>query len=209
LDGFCHTDPTPSGPPAFEQDVSEVLSIPIPAEARTMVSARLEELFEAHHQRLYRLARRLLRDADAARDAVQDTFLRAARHADRLPVGEPGGEAWLVRVLVNLCRDRFRRTQRRGLPVALSGEEVSNAPRADAATLARLSVETALAALPARRRAVVVLHELEERSVEEIAGLLGVARVTVRWHLAAGRKQLAKLLAPTVAAPPLIGENPR
>jgi len=177
--------------------VSEVLSIPIPAEARTMVSARLEELFEDHHQRLYRLARRLLRDA------VQDAFLRAARHADRLPPGEPGGEAWLVRVLVNLCRDRYRRTRRRGEPVALTGQEVSSAPRADAVTLARLSVETALAALPARRRAVVVLHELEERSVEEIAGLLGLARVTVRWHLAAGRKQLARVLAPTQS-----GEKP-
>ena len=195
--------PTPAGAPAFEQDVSEVLSIPIPAEARTMVSARLEELFEDHHQRLYRLARRLLRDADEARDAVQDAFLRAARHADRLPPGEPGGEAWLVRVLVNLCRDRYRRTRRRGEPVALTGQEVSSAPRADATTLARLSVETALAALPARRRAVVVLHELEERSVEEIAGLLGVARVTVRWHLAAGRKQLARVLAPTQS-----GEKP-
>jgi len=164
-----------------------------------MVSARLEELFEAHHERLFRLARRLLRNADDARDAVQDAFLRAARHADRLPPGEPGGEAWLVRVLVNLCRDRYRRTRRRGEPAALTGEEASAASRPDAATLARLSIQSALAVLPPRRRAVIVLHELEERSVEEIAGLLGVARVTVRWHLAAGRKQLAKVLAPTTA----------
>ncbi len=174
-----------------------------------MVSARLEELFEAHHERLYRLARRLLRNADDARDAVQDAYLRAARHADRLPPGEPGGEAWLVRVLVNLCHDRHRRTQRRGKPEALTGQEVSSASRPDALTLARLSVEAALADLPPRRRAVVVLHELEERSVEEIAGLLGVARVTVRWHLAAGRKQLARVLAPTgaVGTAPTGGEE--
>lgn len=164
-----------------------------------MVSARLEELFEAHHLRLFRLARRLLRNADDARDAVQDAFLRAARHADRLPPGEPGGEAWLVRVLVNLCHDHHRRHRRRGEPALLTGEEASPVSQPDDAALARLSVEAALAVLPARRRAVVVLHELEERSVEEIAAFLGVARVTVRWHLAAGRRQLAKILAPAAS----------
>ena len=52
----------------------------------------------------------------------------------------------------------------------------------------------ALAMLSPRRRAVVVLRELEDRSVEEIAKLLGIGRVTVRWHLAAGRKHLARIL---------------
>jgi len=197
--GHRPAGPTLPGAPTFDLDVSEVLTILAPAETRTMVSARLEELFEAHHQRLFRLARRLLRDADAARDAVQDVFVRAARHADRLPSGEPGGEAWLVRVLVNRCHDQNRQSRRRGAPAELSGNEESTASRPDASALARLSVEAALAALPPRRRAVVVLHELEERSVEEIAGLLGVARVTVRWHLSQGRKQLARVLAPTVA----------
>lgn len=166
------------------------------AEGRTMAtSARLEDLFEAHHERLFRLARRLLRDSEAARDAVQEVFLRAARHADRLPAGDPGGEAWLVRVLVNLCRDQFRRRRVRGSAAELSGNELSLASPPDAVAIARGTVRAALGALPARRRAVVVLHELEERSVEDIARLLGIARVTVRWHLAAGRAQLARILA--------------
>jgi len=186
--------------------VSEILRISNPAgeplaPARALTGSRLEELFDAHHGRLFRLARRMLRSDDEARDAVQDAFLRAARHRDRLPAGEPDGEAWMVRVLVNLCRDRFRRRKVRGAEFELSGRELAQASSADDVTVARESVRVALATLPARRRAVVVLHELEERSVEEIAGLLGVARVTVRWHLAAGRKQLAKVLAPRLETP--------
>lgn len=164
----------------------------------TMASARLEELFAAHYPRLLRLARRMLQDAEEARDAVQDAFVRAARHADRLPAGEPGGEAWMVRVLVNLCRDRHRARGRRGVTLELSGHELARGAAPDAAVVARRTVEAALATLPPRRRAVIVLHELEERSVEDIARLLGVARVTVRWHLAAARKELALRLAPTM-----------
>lgn len=160
-----------------------------------MASARLEELFSAHHGRLLRLARRMLWSDDEARDAVQDAFLRAARHAERLPVGEPGGEAWLVRVLVNLCRDRYRRRQVRGPEAELTGAEVAAGSSPDAQVVARQTIRAALAELPPRRRAVVVMHELEEQSVEDIARLLGVARVTVRWHLAAGRAELAKILA--------------
>ena len=74
---------------------------------------RLGALFDAHHQRLYRLARRLSGSADEARDLVQDTFLRAARAPASVPAGPSAEEAWLVRVLINLCRDRWRQTANR------------------------------------------------------------------------------------------------
>src|SRR5215510_10160117 len=76
-------------------------------------SDRLAALFDAHHQRLYRLARRLSRSADDARDLVQETFLRAARAPSSVPREPPHDEAWLVRVLVNVCRDRWRQSQTR------------------------------------------------------------------------------------------------
>ena len=66
---------------------------------------RLEALFDAHHERLYRLARRLSQDPDEARDLVQEAFLRAARRPSSVPRDTIGAESWLVRVLVNLCRD--------------------------------------------------------------------------------------------------------
>jgi len=154
----------------------------------------LDALFRAQGRRLYRLARRLSPDAAAAEDLVQETFLRATRHARLARPGPERAEAWLVRTLVNLARDRFRRerVRREALPrVDLSAAAPADPERA---AVARRSVAAALAGLPPRRRAVVVLHELEERETAEIAGLLGISRATVRWHLAAGRRQLAELI---------------
>ena len=64
---------------------------------------RLASLFDAHGDRLYRLARRLTGSADEARDLVQDTFFKAARSLTAVPAGTAEKEAaWLVRVLVNI-----------------------------------------------------------------------------------------------------------
>src|SRR5215510_12131821 len=71
---------------------------------------RLASLFDAHYDRLYRLARRLVSGTDEALDLVQETFLRAARAAESVPFGVAGQEeAWLVRVLINIRRDEWRK----------------------------------------------------------------------------------------------------
>lgn len=164
------------------------------------VADRLAALFDAHHERLYRLALRMISDPEEARELVQEAFLRVARRPRSLPADEAAGEAWLVRIVVNLCRDRRRRRKvRDGARAELPSSAA--APSAEAASVARLSVAAALSDLPARRRAVVVLAELEGRTSAEIAELLGISRVTVRWHLAAGRKELARKLAPLTADP--------
>lgn len=83
-----------------------------PAEAAAMSADqanRLSALFEAHSDRLYRLARRLVSNADDALDLVQDTFLKAARSSRPIPSGRQDEEAWLVRILVNLRRDQWRK----------------------------------------------------------------------------------------------------
>ena len=156
---------------------------------------RLAALFDSHQNRLFHLALRLCSDREEARDLVQEAFLRAARQPGSVPEGEPGGEAWLVRTLVNLCRDRYRRLAVR----SKAREELSRDGREERAHpeethVARATVQAALARLAPRRRAALVLHELEDRPVREVARLLGVAEVTVRWHLLAARRELARLL---------------
>src|SRR5437867_4123689 len=86
----------------------QAMAIAAPATAGRDEAMRLGDLFDAHHDRLYRLARRLSQSAEDARDLVQETFLRAARSPGSVPDGMPNEEAWLVRVLINLCRDRWR-----------------------------------------------------------------------------------------------------
>jgi RNA polymerase sigma factor (sigma-70 family) len=155
---------------------------------------RVGALFDAHHQRLFRLARRMARSAEDARDVVQETFLRAARSPGSIPDGCSNEEAWLVRVLINICKDRWRHTAVRTRAVAEGHVRPSSAVNPEPGILARTMVWQALDTLPPRRRAILVMYELEGATIPGIARLLGVSPVTVRWHLSIGRREMAKTL---------------
>jgi len=180
----------------------EAVAVPvsgIPAEVTAEVAAadpavRLASLFDTHHERLYRLARRLSGHADDARDLVQETFLRAARSPASVPVGAASEEAWLVRVLINICRDEWRRraVRTRFDPIHAADSVARPASDQETALVAHATVWRALCTLAPRRRAIIVLYELEGTGIPAIARLLGVSPVTVRWHLSLGRRELAR-----------------
>lgn len=156
-------------------------------------SARVQaigRLFDTHHARLYRLALRMTWGDDDARDLVQECFVRAIER--RIPDDPAIAERWLVKVLVNLCRDRHRRSAVRHAH-GLASRSGAAAPSEDPVTKA--AVREAVLALPVRQRAVVVLHEIEGRTLKEIAELLGIAAVTARWHLHAALTSLRKELS--------------
>jgi RNA polymerase sigma-70 factor (ECF subfamily) len=134
---------------------------------------------------------------ESASALVQEAFLRAVRSPAAIPVGRSGEEAWLVRVLVNIRRDQWRRAAVRDRR-DLSGSEPAVHNGHETASVARATVWRALDILSPRRRAVLVLHEIEERSVSDIASLLGITTITVRWHLSKGRRELARKLRPIV-----------
>ena len=157
---------------------------------------RLSALFDAHYERLYRLARRLTPNADDALDLVQETFLRAARSRKAVPHGLTSEEAWLVRVLINIRRDQWRRRALRRRHDEEIGSPDSVDSNQEAALVARATVWRALETLTPRRRAVVVMHELEGLTIPAIAAILGISAITVRWHLSVGRRALARLLRP-------------
>ena len=168
----------------------------LPATLSASSTERLARLFDAHNARLYRLARRMVPTADDALDLVQETFLRAARAPRSVPSGFADEEAWLVRVLVNIQRDRWRKAavRRRYDDDKASLTVVQTDP--EAALVAHAVVWSALDALPPRRRAVVVMHELEGLTVNDIASALRITAITVRWHLSRGRRDLARALKP-------------
>jgi len=159
--------------------------------------AHLATLFDLHHARLYRLARRLAPSADDALDLVQETFLRAARFPDSVPLGIKDEEAWLVRVLINIRRDQWRKAfVRNRLDNATFGDPpcVRGGRDSETALIARVAVWRSLDMLLPRRRAIVIMHELEELPIPTIASLLGISAITVRWHLSKGRRELARVL---------------
>lgn len=171
---------------------SVVVPVAVPHDA----ADRLAALFDAHHDRLYRLARRLAANADDALDLVQETFLKAARSPTAIPAGLTNEEAWLVRVLINIRHDQWRRTavRRRHDRDVTSRASVGNDQ--EAVFVARATVWRALDRLTPRRRAVVVMYELEGLTIPAIASLLGITAITVRWHLSRGRRDLARVLRP-------------
>jgi RNA polymerase sigma-70 factor (ECF subfamily) len=157
-------------------------------------AARLAHLFDTHHQRLYRLARRLSRSSEDAHDLVQETFLRAARAPQSVPDGASNEEAWLVRILINLCRDGWRWSAVRSRAVADGRLDPPDVTSPEPALVAKAMVQRALGRLAPRRRAILVLYELEGIPIRDIAAMLGVSAVTVRWHLSIGRREMAKAL---------------
>ncbi len=121
-------------------------------------------LVEAHAHRLHGLAWRLLADTAEAEDVVQEAFARLWTGAATFRPGEAQPGAWLRRVARNLCLDRLRRRRFQGETEDVR-ERADDAPlapdRLDAAR-AGAQVAAALAALPDRQRAALVLTYYEE-----------------------------------------------
>jgi RNA polymerase sigma-70 factor (ECF subfamily) len=173
--------------------IAHILPVALPDPS----AARLSALFDAHYERLYRLARRLVPTSDAAADLVQDTFLKAARAIASIPIGVTDEEAWLVRVLINVRRDEWRKTavrRRHQEEAKHSTHSTRVCTDQEAVFVARATVWNALDKLTPRRRAVLVMHELEGLTVPAIASLLGINAITVRWHLSKGRGDMARVL---------------
>ncbi|MCX4977335.1 sigma-70 family RNA polymerase sigma factor [Streptomyces sp. NBC_00620] len=161
-----------------------------------MDSAALDR-FEASRGRLASLAYRLLGSAADAEDAVQDTFLRW-QAADRERVEVP--EAWLTRVVTNLCLDRLRSARARHeraagawLPEPLLEGDPMLGP-ADTFEQ-RESVSLAVLALLERlspvERAVYVLREAFSYSHAEIAGILDITESASQQHVHRARFRVA------------------
>lgn len=166
-----------------------VLPVAIPADP----AERLAALFDGHYDRLFRLARRMTASGDDALDLVQETFVKAARAPHAIPAGVRAEEAWLVRVLINVRRDQWRKqsVRRRYDDRA---RDVDRTDDHESAAVARATIWSALDTLTPRRRAIVILHELEEQPIAAIASVLRISAITVRWHLAIAKRDLARVL---------------
>ena len=145
------------------------------------------------------LARRLLGDAEEARDVSQDAFAKAYRCLSTYRDGT-AFDRWLLRIVANTARDVLRTRTRRGphRPIDtvadLPADSLTPDQSAELGDLhARLARELSL--LPQRQRMAFVLHEQEGMPHAEIAQALGEKVGTVRWLLFRARDQLRDRLA--------------
>jgi RNA polymerase sigma factor (sigma-70 family) len=149
-------------------------------------------LYDRHAGAMYALAYRLMgaKEADAA-DALQEAWLRAI---PRLPGfrRESSLRTWLCGFIVNCCRERFRGP----LFEELDEASVPSIGGNDLRVLEMIDLESALASLPPGARTVVILHDIEGYTHDEIAGALGIEPGTSKSQLSRGRAALRRHLFP-------------
>ena len=152
------------------------------------------DLYRRHTPALYAFALRLTsgRDADAE-DLVQDTWIRAAEHLHRF-AWHSTLRTWLSGIVVNCWRERVRRLTP---DFTLLDEHIAAPPD----TGVGLDLDRAIASLPDGYRAVILLHDVEGYTHEEIARLLGVEEGTSKSQLSRARRTLRQWLGGTIRQP--------
>jgi RNA polymerase sigma-70 factor, ECF subfamily len=162
---------------------------------------RAGELFQAHHDKIYRYVLRMVKNPAEAEDLTQDTFLRAFRGQEALrdPQAVRG---WLYRIATHACLDRLRQ---RTPPLSLDGlpaaERVAAAVSGDPSALevaerkeTSLCVQRCLDFLPDNYRAVILLYEAHSLTAAEIASLLGLKLTTVKMRLHRAHRMLQQVM---------------
>jgi RNA polymerase sigma-70 factor (ECF subfamily) len=181
------------------------------ARARAGDHEAFRVLVERHQGRLYRLAARVLRDEDLARDAVQDAFLKAYTSLRRFE-GRSSLYTWLYRLTLNVCLDMRRRNKSDRMvewpetlvsdgvllsePTPASGMEPP--PAGPDVALERSEIRQrvgrAIEELPSEARETLLLREVDGLSYAEIAVTLGIPKGTVMSRLHYARRRVQKLL---------------
>jgi len=160
-----------------------------------------ERLAETHRGALRSLAMRMLRNADDASDAVQETLVKAFRAIGEFDSSRPL-RPWLCRICANCCVDTVRRRRREG--ESIEGYEFSLVDEAQesAETSATVSIEQgqvlrAVERLPEQYRRIIVMRHFSHMDVNEIAMALGKPEGTIKSWLFRARALLRKELLPT------------
>jgi RNA polymerase sigma-70 factor (ECF subfamily) len=193
-------------PMADERELGSASIEPASAElvrrAQAGDAAAFEALVELHERRVLRTALRILGRMDLAEDAAQETLVRLYRSIQRI---DPARDLapWLYRVVVNVSRDVGRRSgagrfvpldaleEGEGPEMRVSADEITRPLEAEAE---RRLVRAALATLPEKERAAVVLRDIEGLSTREVAEVLGSSEGTVRSQISTARVKIRRFV---------------
>jgi RNA polymerase sigma-70 factor (ECF subfamily) len=177
---------------------------------------QFKTLVRRYQTRIYSVAVRILGNSDEAEEVVQDTFVRVHQNIDKFR-NEASFSAWVFRIAHNQCVDLLRTKRRkRGFqllsfdPQSTAAEEESG----ESPVVSQLAdptpgpeqkvdmteqehiIASSLSKLPENQREVLVLHDIEGFSYQEISEIVGASIGTVRSLLHYGRLKLRELLDP-------------
>jgi RNA polymerase sigma-70 factor (ECF subfamily) len=171
-------------------------------------SALYEIIMRRYNQRLYRVARAILRDDAEAEDVMQDAYVRAYQHLGQF-AGRAPFATWLTRIAVHEALARLRLRSRTEalddtgqdgeLSMTMAATSPSPEQSASRAELGQL-LEDAVLGLPEQFRTVVMLRDVEELSTSETAAALDLSEENVKVRLHRGRAMLRGWLVDRVGA---------
>ncbi|KQV14278.1 MULTISPECIES: SigE family RNA polymerase sigma factor [unclassified Kitasatospora] len=170
-------------------------------------SAEFHDFFERHYAELARLAHLLTGETDAADDLAADALLALWQRWDRLRTADHP-LAYARGVVANMARERIRSAVRERRRVALFWSR--HPERVDGPNVAAvLDVRTALARLPYRKRACVVLRHAFDLPEKDTAVALGISVGTVKSQTSKGMAELERLLGARAAGALVAGRRTR
>ncbi len=185
---------------------------------RTTKEARyFKSLVGRYQNRVYNAAFRILNNTHEAEEVVQDTFIKLLQNIDKFR-NDASFAAWLFKISHNLCIDALRGRQRKVAlqvmsfdPQSISEDDtgdsalnvVSQIADTDPGPAQRIdnleeqdTIARSLELLPETQRTVLVLHDIEGFSYQEISDIVGANIGTVRSRLHYGRLKMRELLNP-------------
>ena len=176
-----------------------------PSSPPTARQAQLLTLAEKLRPQLHRYCARLMGSVIEGEEVVQDTYARAFVALDELQEASPL-RAWLFRIAHNRALDLLRSRAIRAAEPIEAAHEVADPERPDPleVLMRREAVETAVSrfvALPIVQRSVVILKDVLDQSLEEIAAMLDLTVNAVKAHLARGRARLKVINAQAPVQP--------
>jgi RNA polymerase sigma-70 factor (ECF subfamily) len=155
------------------------------------VEEHLEKLVNAWHLPLLRTCCALLGDADLARDAVQETFVKA--YTD-LPAfrGKCSEKTWLMRIAMNVCHDMRRGSWFRIVDRRVSLEDLPEpaySPQDEES-----GMMNAILALPEKDRRIILLYYYHNMTLQEIADTFGISQPAISKGLKRAQARLQAML---------------
>jgi RNA polymerase sigma-70 factor, ECF subfamily len=149
----------------------------------------LEHLLNAYEHRVYRMAIAMLRDHGRAQEVTQDVFVKLWRALPSYD-GRASLSTWLYTIARNTCLSVVRMESYRRTSALTSIEE----PQTGSITPMDVALKESLARLPETQRAIITMFYFEDRSVAEVAAMIGLPEGTVKSHLHRARRALAEIL---------------